>query len=157
MKRSIAERLKPENPDYSPVPENVALHPFFSPLNNVAVFDHLVGEARLATAKLIFLTGITVSHETMQAVSTRFQEGATCVALRSLAGNVATGKSSGGTVIVPKGTGKWVITDDFGDPTVRAQIERFLGDSQEIRFRLGKHELRMRTVDGDRNHVRVED
>ena len=155
-KQRIAALKKPYNPDYSPVPENVALHPFFSPLNNVAVFDHLAGGPLFATAKLIFLTGITVSAETLQAVGKRVEAGTTCVALRSLAATLAAENSGGGTVIVPRGAGKWVITEDFGDPTVRAQIEPFLGDSQEIRFQFGKHELRLRNVEGDLNQIRVE-
>jgi hypothetical protein len=64
-KRRIAMQLKPTNKDYSPVPENVAVHPFFTPLNNVVVYDHLVGESLLGTARLIFLTGISVSSGTL--------------------------------------------------------------------------------------------
>jgi hypothetical protein len=155
-KRRIAMQLKPTNPDSSPVPENVALHPFFTPLNNVVVYDHLVGESLLGTARLIFLTGISVSSDTLQAIAKRVRDGATCVALRSLAGTLVPEKSAGGTTTSLSGQGKWVITDDFGDPAVRAQVEPFLGNPREIRFRFGKHELRLRSVEGDPNRIRVE-
>jgi len=155
-KQRIAMQLKPPNPDQSPVPENVAIHPFFTPLNNMVVYDHLVGESLLGTARLIFLTGITVSPETLQAIAKRVREGATCVALRSLAGTLVPEKSAGGTTTSLSGQGKWVITDDFSDPVVRAQIEPFLGNPQEIRYRFGKHELRLRAVEGDLNRIRVE-
>ena len=155
-KRRIAMQLKPTNTDYSPVPENVAIHPFFTPLNNVVVYDHLVGESLLGTARLIFLTGISVSSDTLQAIAERVREGAVCVALRSLAGTLFPEKSAGGTTTTLSGQGKWVITDDFGDPAVRAQIEPFLGNPQEIRYRFGKHELRLRAVEGDLNCIRVE-
>ncbi len=154
-KQSIAAQLKPPNADYSPVPENVAIHPFFSPLNNVAVYDHLAGEPLLATAQLIFLTGFTVSAGTLQAITKRVQAGATCVALRSLAGALTPEKSAVGTTIFPSGEGKWVITDDFSDPAVRAQVRPFLGDPREIRYRFGKHELRLRNEEGDLNRIRV--
>jgi hypothetical protein len=155
-KQRIAMQLKPENPDYSPVPENVAIHPFFTPLNNVVVYDHLVGESLLETARLIFLTGVSVSPDTLQAIARRVRAGATCVALRSLVGTLALEKSGGATTTSLSGSGKWVITDDFGDPAVRAQIEPFLGDPREIRYRFGKHELRLRSVEGDPNYIRVE-
>ena len=155
-KQRIAMQLKPTNPDYSPVPENVAIHPFFTPLNNVVVYDHLVGESLLGTARLIFLTGISVSPDTLQAIAKRVREGATCVALRSLAGTLVPETSAGGTTTSLSGQGKWVITDDFGDPAVRAQVEPFLGNPQEIRYQFGKHELRLRAVEGDPNRIRVE-
>ena len=137
------------------MPENVAIHPFFSPLNNVAVYDHLAGEPLLATAQLIFLTGFTVSAGTLQAITKRVRAGATCVALRSLAGALAPDKSAGGTTIFPSGNGKWVITEDFSDPAVRAQVQPFLGDPREIRYRFGKYELRLRNEEGDLNRIRV--
>lgn len=155
-KQRIALQLKPTNPDFSPVPENVAIHPFFTPLNNVVVYDHLVRESLLETARLIFLTGISVSHGTVQAVAKRVREGATCVALRSLTGTLVSEKSAGGTTTSLSGQGKWVITDDFADPAVRAQIEPFLGNPQEIRYQFGKHELRLRPVEGDLNRILVE-
>jgi hypothetical protein len=155
-KQRIAVQLKPGNRDYSPVAENVAIHPFFTPLNNVVVYDHLVGESLLGTARLIFLTGVSVSSETLQAIARRVQAGATCVALRSLVGTLPVEKSAGGTTTSFSGRGKWVITDDFGDPAVRTQVEPFLGNPREIRYRFGKHELRLRSVEGDPNRIRVE-
>jgi hypothetical protein len=155
-KQRIALQLKPQNPDYSPVPENVAIHPFFTPLNNVVVYDHLVGASLLASARLIFLTGITVSPETFEAIARRVRAGATCVALRSPAGKMAMGNSASRTSISPSGNGKWIITDDFSDPAVHAHIQAFLGSPREIRYRFGKHELRLQSVEGDPNRIRVE-
>ena len=120
------------------------------------VYDHFVGASLLGTARLIFLTGISVSPDTLQAIAKRVREGATCVALRSLAWTLVPETSAGGTTTSPSGQGKWVITDDFADPAVRAQVEPFLGNPQEIRYQFGKHELRLRAMDGDPNRIRVE-
>ena len=49
-----------------------------------------------------------------------------------------------------------MITDDFDDPAVRAQVEPFLGNPQEIRYQFGKHELRLRAMEGDPNRIRIE-
>ncbi len=118
------------------------------------VYDHFVGASLLGTARLIFLTGISVSPDTLQAIAKRVREGATCVALRSLAWTLVPETSAGGTTTSPSGQGKWVITDDFADPAVRAQVEPFLGNPQEIRYQFGKHELRLRAMDGDPNRIR---
>lgn len=49
-----------------------------------------------------------------------------------------------------------MVTDDFADPAVRAQVEPFLGNPHEIRYQFGKHELRVRTMEGDPNRIRIE-
>lgn len=67
-----------------------------------------------------------------------------------------TEKGDVGTTTSPSGQGKWVITDDFADPAVRSHVEPFLGNPQEIRYQFGKHELRLRAVEGDPNRIRVE-
>jgi hypothetical protein len=120
-KYRIARELLPQNPDSSPVPENVKLHTFFSPLNNVIVHDHLVGERFLQSTKLIFLTGIEISPESLKAVANRVQAGAICVALPSLVKPLFPDDTGRRSEIVPRGKGNWVITNDFDAPEVLAE------------------------------------
>lgn len=155
-KYRIGKQLLPRNPDSSPVAGNIKIHSFFSPLNNVVVYDHLVGEALLEPAKLIFLTGIEISPNTLKAVANRVRAGATCVALPHLVQPLSFHERRSPTAIVPSGKGKWVITEDFDGPEVLTQIKPFLGDSREIRYRFGRHEVRFRRATDDFNKIEVE-
>lgn len=155
-KYRIGKELAPFNLDHSPVPQNVKAHTFFSPLNNVVVYDHLVSETLLEPAKLIFLTGAEISPESLKAVANRVRAGATCVALPSLVEPLSLHEPGGRPVVVTSGKGKWVITEDFDGPEVLAQVKPFLGDARQIRYRFGKHEVRFRRTTDDFNRIEVE-
>jgi hypothetical protein len=45
-------------------------HDFFCPLKDVIVYDHLAGKKELEGLKLVFLTGVLISPQTMDAVRT---------------------------------------------------------------------------------------
>jgi hypothetical protein len=156
-KYRIGKQLLPANPDYSPVAGNVRLHTFFSPLNNIVVYDHRASETLLEPAKLIFLAGVEISPETLKAVANRVRAGATCVALPSLIHRLSLHETtSRGTAVVPSGKGRWVITNDFDSPEVLAEVKPFLGDAREIRYRFGKREIRFRRPTDDFNRIEVQ-
>lgn len=156
FKYRIGKELRPPNSDYSPVAENVMLHPFFSPLNNVVVYDHLVSETLLEPAKLIFITGIEISPDSLKAIANRVRTGATCVALPTLVKPLSLAVTGQRTAIVASGRGKWVITEDFDGPEVLAQVKSFLGNPREIRYRFGNREVRFRRVTEDFNRIEIE-
>jgi hypothetical protein len=155
-KHRIGKELLPSNPDSSPVAQNVKVHTFFSPLNNVVVYDHLVPETLLESAKLIFLTGMEVSPESLKGVMNRVQAGAICVALPSLVKPLFSNDKGRRIAIMPSGKGKWVITEDFGHPEVLAHVKSFLGDPRQIRYRFGKREVRFRRTTEDFNRIEIE-
>ena len=135
---------------------NPGLHSFFVPLNGVVVYDDLVDIELLRPLKLIFLTGVHVSKKTLDAVRSCVASGATCVAYRPLVGNLNIALGNEGEVTeVPEGSGRWVITDDFGAPEVRRVVAPFLGPPDEIRYRFGETTLRIRRVGDDPNRIEI--
>lgn len=156
FKYRIGKELLPANPDSSPVAQNVKMHTFFSPLNNVVVYDHLVPETLLESAKLIFLTGTEVSPESLKGVASRVEAGAICVALPSLVKPLFSDDTGRRPAIVPRGKGKWVIAEDFGHPEVLDEVKPFLGDPRQIRYRFGKREVRFRRTTDDFNQIEIE-
>ena len=116
-------------------------HYSFVPLNNIIVFDHQVQKKYLNTVKLAFLTGVSISDETLTAVTERVNEGMTVVADPSLVGNTLQAKYEGKTVSFPQGEGKWVLTEDVLDPIVQEVVKPFLGQKNEIRYVFGDKEV----------------
>jgi len=133
----------------------------FTPLNNVAVYDHLAGERELAHAQFIFLTGILISSQTYQAVMRRVREGATCVTPTRLLPPEAGTVKNGSITVIPDGKGTWVIPAEFyqlhyecwrngpAEKTLRVALDGCLGPEDEWRYRFGEYEVIARMLDND--------
>lgn len=141
-------------PSYLTRPAQADTHRFFVPLNGAVVYDELAGYDLLKGVPLLFLTGKHVSPDTMTAVSRCVEEGAVCVAWGPLAKQNGFADWSSGVTVVPRGKGRFVITDDFGVREVYRQIASLIGRPDEIRYRFGDHEVVLRRVTD--NEVRVE-
>ncbi len=126
-------------------------HGFFCPINNVAVYDHLVDGEMLEGVKLVFLTGVHVSPRSMECVEEFVRRGGVCVALRSL---VPDNIVSGGRRVVGCGKGRWVLCEDFREPHVRREVAGYLPSPEEMRYAFGKWEVVFRKKGGD-NEVEV--
>ena len=88
-------------------------HHFFAPMNGVVVFDHLVGYERLKEIPVIFLTGVSVSDETIKALRRCVSEGTTLVIWGGLAKKVGFPDYVSGVQEIPEGKGRFVLTDEF--------------------------------------------
>jgi len=130
-------------------------HTFFVPLNNVVVFDHLVTYRKLKGIPLLFLVGKYVSDETMEAVRRCVAEGAICVAWGPLAASKGFSSRHGGVRVIKQGRGKFVLTDDFESRDTIRHFRRFLGRSDEIRYRFGTHTVVLKRITDNTVDVRV--
>jgi hypothetical protein len=122
-----------------------AEHRFFVPLNGVVVYDHMVGYDLLKGIPVLFLTGKTVSQETMAAIERCVSEGATCVAWGPLAARHGLAWTRA-TATVRRGRGRFVLTDDFAAPAAVRSYRRHLGKPDEISYRFGDHQVVLRRV-----------
>ncbi len=115
--------------------------PMLTPLDGVAVFDHMAGEKDLASASLIILTGHAVSEGTLDAVRARVRAGATCLCIEHLApADARSGKTDG------KGT--WVVVRSFKDGPSAALIRAHTDARDEIRYCFGESLLRVKSEGG---------
>lgn len=126
----------------------------FVPLHNLAVYDHEVDYPTLAGLKLIFVSGVQISPQTLSAVQRCVREGATCV----LPPRLAPGGSGLGEVaeitIQPDQAGKWVVVPDFyrlhyeafaGGPmsaVLREALAGLTGDGDHLVYRFGERMVR---------------
>ena len=139
----------------------------FAPLHNVAVYDHEVGYETLAGLQLIFLTGVMISDETLQAVARCVQEGATCVLPPRLApaGSGLDGVSE--VTAVADGAGTWLVVPDFyrlhyecfcAGPAMaelREPLAGLTGDGDHLVYDFGNWAVQFRQAGGDypRQHI----
>ena len=133
----------------------------FVPLHNVAVYDHEVGYDTLAGLRLIFLTGMTISPETVAAVQRRVQEGATCVLPPRLAPPKSGMEKVKEITIVPDGKGKWLVVPDFYRlhyecfcggpvlPVLREALTPLVGDGDHLVYNFGRWQTRFAQFGGD--------
>lgn len=135
-------------------PVQAAHHPFWVPLSGAVVYDHTVGYELLAGVPLICVTGTRVSDETWAAVERRVQEGAVCLCWAPLARDRGLADAPYGVTVIQSGSGRWVLTDDFGFGQVYQEIWPWVGHPDEIRYRFGREEIVLRRAEG--NAVRVE-
>jgi hypothetical protein len=133
----------------------------FTPLHNVAVYDHEVEDETLAGLNLIFLTGVMISQETLAAVQRKVQEGATCV----LPPRLAPPQSEMGNVkkitIIHDGKGKWLVVPEFyrlhyecflGGPAVlalRETLKPLVGDGDHLVYNFSRWQTRFAQSGGD--------
>ncbi len=107
---------------------------FFFPLNNLLVYDHRVTLEHLESVGLIFLTGVYVSPETLEAVSTRVRDGATCIGLPHLLPQKVRAGFTSEEVETPDRKGRWIVTRDFLGPLSQSAMLAARGPSDEIRY-----------------------
>ena len=128
----------------------------FVPLHNVAVYDHQVDAATLQGLDLIFLTGETVSAETLNAVSALVKQGATCVLPPRLAPAQSGFARLTEITRVADEKGQWLIVPDFfrlhyetfcggpADALLRETLKPLIGDGDTLVYDFGQHQARFR-------------
>ena len=133
----------------------------FVPLHNTAVYDHEVGHDTLVGLRLIFLTGVTISLETIAAVQRLIREGATCVLPPRLAPPKSGMDKIKEITIVPDGQGKWLVVPDFyrlhyecfyGGPVLlvlREALKPLVGDGDHLVYNFGRWQTRFVQFGGD--------
>jgi len=129
-------------------------HDFFCPLKGVVVYDHLAGAKELDSLKLVFLTGILISPETLMAVRVFVRKGGVCISLNSLVPSDLAGKSGE----VKDGAGHWLVVKDFRSDEVRQAVVPFLGKPDEISYLVGEQKLTVkRGKDGNTISIYLQD
>ncbi len=123
-------------------------HVSFLPVNALAVFDAYAGIEVLSSLKLVFLTGVFVSPETVRAVHTLVREyGLTAVCPpRFLPASVRL-PSGAAFARIPDGKGTWIVSTDPASDKVKAAVADFLGRPDEIRLPFADRVLRL-VIDG---------
>ena len=125
-------------------------HDFFYPLKDVIVYDQLAGEKQLEGLKLVFLTGVLISPETLQLVRTFVQKGGICICITSL----APAEFAGNLGKISDGSGHWLFVKDFSSEEVFKSVAPFLGRPDEISYHIGKHRLIVKRGK-DRNTISI--
>jgi len=126
----------------------------FCPLDGVVVFDEMVDLQHLRGVEVIFLTGIGVSSQTIEAVQHSVQDGAVCVGLPQLLPAYVTAVT-GNNGTMTEGAGKWVATESFLSAHVSDAVQHVLPDSNTIRYQFGNDTVTFHTIDGDPNRLSV--
>lgn len=127
-------------------------HNFFCPLNNVVVYDHLVEMKDLIGLKVIFLTGVEISKESLEAIKEFVSSGGLCISLTSLAPPEI---SKTNLSEVSYGKGKWILTEDFQSQEIRNIVMPYLGKSNEIKYRFGKSLLIIKKCGNNANKIQI--
>ncbi len=96
----------------SSVYDRYAWH-FTVPSRPVAVFDHLVGDAPLATANTFFVCGTAISPESTAAIGRRVRAGAICFVASRLAPKHVRDAAAKLPARVSDGRGAWIVVDGF--------------------------------------------
>ena len=122
-------------------------HSFFHPMNGTVVYNEVVDYSLLKEIPLLFITGKHISSTTMEAVKQCVTEGAVCVFWGNLAKVNGFGDWQAGVRVLPYGKGKFIITDDFKNETVREIIAPFIGKQDEIKYKFGPDEVIFKRVD----------
>jgi hypothetical protein len=137
-------------------PVQAASHHFFTPLNGVVVFDHLVSYERLKGIPLIFLTGVAVSDETWQALRRCVSEGATFMIWGGLAKKVGFREYVAGVQEIVEGRGRFILPDDFNRGQVWQDTWQHMVHPDEIRYRFGAHWVVLRRITDDNVGVEID-
>ncbi len=139
----------------------------FVPLHNVAVFDHEASYEALAGLRLIFLSGVLVSPQTLAAVERCVEEGATCVLPPRLAPSGSDFDKISEITVVPCGKGQWLVVPDFYrlhyecfcsgpvDPTLRRTLQPLCGEGDHLTYDFGRWQVRFAQAGGNypRHHL----
>lgn len=122
-------------------------HRSFVPMNNAAVFDDRVTKEKLKTLKLCFLCGVKISKDTLNAVEELVGEGLTVVATEKYLPARFKGMKKSE---IPDGKGKWIVTKNFGEQSLKKVIAPFLGKKDEMIYKFGEKEIRLKiSEDGE--------
>jgi hypothetical protein len=133
----------------------------FVPLQNVVVYDDEVGYETLQGLRLIFLSGVTISPQTMEAVARRVGEGATCVLPPRLAPPKSGMEKIKEITLLPEGKGQWLVVPEFyrlhyecfcGGPVqtvLRQALKPLTGDGDHLVYNFGRWQTRFAQFGGD--------
>jgi hypothetical protein len=121
-------------------------HMFFSPLNGVVVYDHLVGYDLLKGIPLLAVTGKEISPDTMAAVRKCVQEGAVCLFWAPLAKKNGFKYGKEPVVVIPEGKGRFVLTNDFQLPSAWSEVAGLIGKPDEIRYQFGDKTVTLKRI-----------
>ncbi len=133
----------------------------FVPLHNVAVYDHEARYETLAGLRLIFLTGIAISPETMAAVERCVSEGATCVLPPRLAPPASGLANLAEITVIPSDQGRWLVVPEFYhlhyecfcggpmNPILRQALKPLIGDGDHLIYDFGRWRMRFGQAGGD--------
>ena len=126
-------------------------HRSFASMNNAVVYDENATEKELATLKLCFLCGYTVSKETLAAAAKLVREnGLTVVTSERFAPRGCALAKGQAFTEYPDGKGVWIVTKDFGSARLKKRLSGFLGSKGEMRYVFAGEEFRFRIdQDGD--------
>ncbi|MHB1463057.1 MAG: hypothetical protein ACYC1M_17335 [Armatimonadota bacterium] len=127
-------------------------HNFFTPLNNVVVFDDNVSAEKLRDIPCLILTGKRISPKTWKAVQARVMQGATCVIWAPLATKLGL-KPVGPVTQLTMGKGMIWMTTDFGWTLADSAIAPFRGRADQIRYRFTQGEVVLNQVDANKVDV----
>lgn len=133
----------------------------FVPLDNVAVYDHMVRYEILAGLRLLFLSGAAISTETYQAVERCVWEGATCVLPPRLSPPGSGFEKISTTTKITHGQGCWLVIPEFYrlhyecfcggplNPILREALKPLIGDGDHLTYNFGKWQVRFGQAGGD--------
>lgn len=127
-------------------PRSLLPHRSFASMNGAAVFDENVGEESLATLKLCFLCGYTISEKTMSAVTKLVRENGLTVVIPSRFAPVEA-NAKNDYFEIKDGKGTWIVTDSLKSKKLQKRIQPFLGRKGEMCYRFGDKKLRMKITD----------
>jgi hypothetical protein len=85
----------------------------FVPFYRLAVYDHEVDDVTLSGLKLIFLSGVEISPQTLEAVVRCVRQGATCVLPPRFSPPDAGFETIEETTVVSDHQGKWIVVPEF--------------------------------------------
>lgn|GEM_PF-519502 len=117
------------------------IHPLFYPVNNAVVYDEFVTDRRLGNPQLILAAGSDISADTLVAIRSRAEQGATVIIGDWLAPDEWSQTAR-------TGDGKWIVTGSFlDDARVMEHALPYLGSKDVWTQRFGNHEVRMTKAD----------
>ena len=128
---------------------------FLFPLDGVVAFDETVRMKHLDGVELIFLTGLSVSRETLEDVKKCVKNGAICISLPHLVPDDVKLKT-GAKGKLKDGKGEWVVTNSFLDLKDDSVLKPFLPRDNAMSYRFGDTEVKFKPTNGDFNKIQVE-
>lgn len=132
-------------------------HRSFVSMNSPVVYDENAKKEDLASLKLCFLCGYTISPETMRAVCELVSENGLTVVCPTRFAPIEVlakaGQSKDGEAHIGKGT--WIVTDDLSSPKLKKRLAPFLGKKGEMRFTFRDFELKMKISENGETFERI--
>lgn len=129
-------------------PWSIKPHRSFASMNSTAVFDEKADEKCLASLKLCFLCGISISEETIKNVEKAVEEnGLTVVTTQRFIPASVACKVKGRYCEIAEGKGKWIVVRSFRDPRLKTAVKPYIGNKNEIRLTFGEKEIKFKISD----------